>query len=73
MYCEVVTPGSNGYLAATAVEWENHLRTLLTKDDRGRSLGRAGRQLVEQRFDRRLVAPHTAELIAAAARAHSPE
>jgi glycosyltransferase involved in cell wall biosynthesis len=68
MNCEVVTPGRNGYLAATAVEWENHLRALLTEDDRGRSLGRAGRQLVEQRFDRRLVAPHTAELIAAVAR-----
>ena len=58
----------HGYLAATAVEWENHLRALLTKDDRGRSLGRAGRQLVEERFDRRAVAPRTAELIAGVAR-----
>ena len=69
MNCEVVTPGSNGYLAATPEEWEDRLRVLLTADDRGRSLGRSGRQLVEQRFDRRLVAPHTAELIAAVARA----
>ena len=69
MNCEVVTPGRNGYLAATPEEWEDRLRVLLTADDRGRSLGRAGRQLVEQRFDRRLVAPHTAELIAAVARA----
>ena len=73
MNCEVVTPGSNGYLAATAGEWEDRLRTLLTAEDRGRSLGRAGRQLAEQRFDRRLVAPHTAELIASVARAPAPE
>jgi glycosyltransferase involved in cell wall biosynthesis len=70
MNCEVVTPGSNGFLAATADEWETHLRALLTRDDRGRPLGRAGRQLVEQRFDRRLVAPRTAELIASVA--HGP-
>jgi glycosyltransferase involved in cell wall biosynthesis len=73
MNCEVVTPGRNGFLAATPAEWEDRLRNLLTVDDRGRSLGHAGRQLVEQRFDRRLVAVQTAELIASVARAHAPE
>ncbi len=73
MNCEVVTPGRNGYLAATPGEWQDRLRALLTADDRGRSLGRAGRQLVEQRFDRRLVAPRTAELIASVTRAPAPE
>lgn len=73
MNCEVVSHGRNGFLASTTSEWEDRLRTLLVADDRGRSLGRAGRQLVEQRFDRRLVAPHTAELIASVARARSPE
>lgn len=69
MNCEVVSHGHNGFLASTTSEWEDRLRTLLVADDRGRSLGRAGRQLVEQRFNRRLVAPHTAELIASVARA----
>jgi glycosyltransferase involved in cell wall biosynthesis len=68
MNCEVVTPGRNGYLASTADEWEDHLRDLLTRDDRGRSLGAAGRQLAEERFDRRKVARRTAELIAGVAR-----
>lgn len=69
MNCEVVTPGRNGFLAATPAEWEDRLRTLLTAHDRGRSLGRAGRQLVEQRFDRPLIATQTAALIASVARA----
>jgi glycosyltransferase involved in cell wall biosynthesis len=73
MNCEVVTPGRNGYLASTTGEWEDRLRGLLNADDRGRSLGLAGRQLVEQRFDRRLVAPQTAELIASVARGHIGE
>jgi hypothetical protein len=71
MNCEVVSHGHNGFLASTTSEWEDRLRTLLVADDRGRSLGRAGRQLVEQRFDRRLVAPHTAELIVSVARARA--
>lgn len=67
MNCEVVSHGHNGFLASTTSEWEDRLRTLLIADDRGRSLGQAGRRLVEQRFDRRLVAPQTAELIASVA------
>jgi glycosyltransferase involved in cell wall biosynthesis len=63
MNCEVVSHGHNGFLATTVSEWEDRLRTLLVAEDRGRALGRAGRQLVEQRFDRRLIAPQTAELI----------
>ncbi|HOC44005.1 MAG TPA: glycosyltransferase family 4 protein [Thermoanaerobaculales bacterium] len=69
MNCEVVSPGSNGYLAGNAGEWEDRLRAVLTMDDRGRSLGRAGRELAERRFDRRMVAPRTAGLVAAVARA----
>jgi len=68
MNCEVVTPGRNGFLASSADEWEERLRALLVADDRGRPLGAAGRQLVEERFDRRAVAPRTAELIAGVAR-----
>ena len=69
--CEVVSHGHNGFLASTTSEWQDRLRTLLLADDRGRSLGRAGRQLVEQRFDRRLIAPQTAELIASVADARA--
>lgn len=64
MNCEVVDDGVNGHLAASEAEWEAALRSLLTADDRGRSLGAAGRRLVAERFDTRLVAPRTAELIA---------
>ncbi|MDX1643204.1 MAG: glycosyltransferase family 4 protein [Thermoanaerobaculia bacterium] len=60
---EVVVDGTNGLLAGEPDEWRGALEQLLSAPERCLALGRAGRELVAERYDRRLVAPRAAALL----------
>lgn len=47
---DIVEPGINGYLAATAEEWESSLGSLLESPELRQRMGQAARQTVEQRY-----------------------
>ena len=47
---EMVRDGETGFLASTSAEWIDAIRTLATDPDRRRSMGRAARQLVEEKY-----------------------
>jgi glycosyltransferase involved in cell wall biosynthesis len=66
---QIVQPGHNGLLAEGPDEWRDALMTLAGDADLRAAMGRAGRQLVEQRYSIETAAPHLARVIATAARA----
>lgn len=66
---DIVTPGLNGYLATTEAEWVKALEALLLDRGRRHEMGRAGRQLVEERYSVQAVVPRLSQLLLSAARA----
>ena len=54
---DIVQPGETGLLAATPQEWAESLRRLVLDPALRDRLGRRGRELAEQRYSRRVVAP----------------
>jgi glycosyltransferase involved in cell wall biosynthesis len=53
---QIVTPGSNGYVASTEEDWLRALTTLYTDESLGLEMGRRGRQLVEIEHSTRSIA-----------------
>jgi glycosyltransferase involved in cell wall biosynthesis len=47
---EVVQHGENGYLAATDLEWEHYLSTLLKDAQKRQEMGEKGKTIVENRY-----------------------
>lgn len=60
---EVVIDGTTGLLAGEPGEWCSALDELLSAPERCLAFGRAGRDLVGERYDRRQVAPRAAALL----------
>ncbi len=59
----VVDHGHTGFLATTPAEWETSLRTLLSSPETRDAMGRAGRLMAGQLFDRRVIARRVADLL----------
>ncbi|MBN2339783.1 MAG: glycosyltransferase family 4 protein [Acidobacteria bacterium] len=62
----VVTHGVNGYLAATKEEWIEALDDLYRDPGRCLEMGRAGRRMVEERYQLNAVAPEVLDILYAA-------
>ena len=60
---EIIEDGVNGFLAATAGEWETKLRRLLTDADLRARFAEAGRRTVEERYSLRVCAPKVAAVL----------
>lgn len=63
----IIRDGVNGYIADTAAEWIDALKTLLHDPDLRHRIGMAGRKTVEDEYSARVVAPKVAEIFRAAA------
>ena len=61
--------GETGLLAATSQEWAESLRRLILDPALRDRLGRRGRELAEQRYSRRTVAPRLLAVLHAVGRA----
>lgn len=66
---DIVQPGETGLLAATSQEWAESLRRLVLDPALRDRLGRRGRELAEQRYSRRTVAPRLLAVLHAVGRA----
>lgn len=64
---EIIEEGVNGFLAASATEWLDKLRSLLKSSDLRRRLGLAGRETVERRYSAAVWGPEVARLLNAVA------
>jgi len=60
---DIVEPGVNGYLAATADEWEASLGSLLESPELRQRMGQAARQTVEQRYSLAVNLPRWLEAV----------
>jgi glycosyltransferase involved in cell wall biosynthesis len=69
---EIIQDGVNGFLAASAEEWQTKLRRLLTDAPLRAWFAQAGRQTVEQRYSLRVNAPKVAAVLANALAAEPP-
>lgn len=63
----VVVPGETGAFASGPEEWAARLREVLTSPERRAAMGRAARESVRRRFDRRATVARVAGLLGAAA------
>ena len=64
---DIVEDGVTGHLARTPEEWESALSALIRDPARRSRMGRAGRQVMEERFSLQVVAPRLLAVIRAAA------
>jgi glycosyltransferase involved in cell wall biosynthesis len=60
--CDIVQHGVNGFLAETADEWINAIRTLKENPDLVRRMGAAGRKLVEEKYCLQVTGPQLARI-----------
>lgn len=60
---DIIQDGENGLLAPTAADWTEKLARLLADRDLRRTLGRAGRRTVEERYSLRATAPRLVEAV----------
>ncbi|ABF09601.1 glycosyltransferase family 4 protein [Cupriavidus metallidurans] len=65
---EIVRQGVNGYVANSAEEWRSALDKLLLSTSLRQDMGRAGRQLVEDRFCVQKTGPRLVEILQRVAR-----
>jgi glycosyltransferase involved in cell wall biosynthesis len=68
--CQIVQGGRTGLLVTSQDEWVAALRTLCADAALRTAMGRAGRELVEQRHDLRRAAPRLAKILKSAAAQH---
>jgi glycosyltransferase involved in cell wall biosynthesis len=61
--CEVVTPGSDGFLPASAAEWEETLVSLALEPDLRRRIGEAASRRVEEAYALAAVLPRYLEVL----------
>jgi glycosyltransferase involved in cell wall biosynthesis len=59
----IVRDGVNGFLASTLDEWEKYLRLLCDSADLCRTIGVAGRELVESEYSLQIAAPRLESLL----------
>jgi len=60
---EIVIPGRTGFLASTPEQWADAIALLASDPDLRRSMGAAGRQMVEEKFNVERWGPRVAALI----------
>jgi glycosyltransferase involved in cell wall biosynthesis len=65
---EIVNNGQNGFLASTAGEWESALRELIEDSTLRRTMGAAGRAVVERAYCLQVTAPRLVEMLLGAQR-----
>lgn len=65
---QMVEWGNNGYLAVSAEEWVTALRNLIYDEELRSSMGRAGRQKVEQMYNLQVTAPRLLNLLSSVQR-----
>lgn len=70
--CQIVQSGRTGLLVRSHDEWVAALRTLCADAALRTAMGRAGRDIVEQRYDVRRAAPLLAKILKSAAAEHRP-
>lgn len=63
----IVEDGASGYFASTPTEWLASLKRLIQDPELRRRLGRRGRDLVESRFSRAVIAPRLLTVLGEAA------
>jgi glycosyltransferase involved in cell wall biosynthesis len=68
---QIVTSGENGFLARTEDEWVKSVTTLLEKPELRRSIGRRGRELVEQKYSLDRFAEVYVDLLREVAQSHA--
>ena len=68
--CQIVQSGRTGLLVKSQDEWVTALRTLCSDAALRIAMGRAGRDVVEQGYDTRRVAPLLAKILKSAAAEH---
>jgi glycosyltransferase involved in cell wall biosynthesis len=60
---EIIRHGENGFLARDDAEWVEALRLLVDDPERRRTMGAAGRRLVEERYSTAVLAPALIEAV----------
>jgi glycosyltransferase involved in cell wall biosynthesis len=60
---KIIQHGVNGFLASTESEWRDAMQTLILDDDLRRSMGDAGRKMIEQEYSLQVTSPKFIELL----------